>query len=79
MYNLYSLKRSAAEIAAHFGVNDPPALDFPAEVKPSESGIVVRQGASGLRRKRCLSSETTIPQPIVVIAHLAQASRHVFG
>ena len=47
MCNLYSLRSSAAEIADHFGVSDSPALDLPAEIKPGESGIVVRQGAGG--------------------------------
>ena len=45
MCNLYSLRSSAAEIAVHFGVSDPPALDIPAETKPGEPGIIVRQGA----------------------------------
>jgi putative SOS response-associated peptidase YedK len=47
MSNLYALRSSATEIAAHFGVNDPPALALPAEIKPGESGIVVREGAGG--------------------------------
>jgi putative SOS response-associated peptidase YedK len=47
MSNLYSLRSSAAEIAAHFGANDPPAPDLPAETKPGAPGIVVREGANG--------------------------------
>ncbi len=47
MCNLYSLRSSAAEIAIHFGVRDPPQLDIPAEIKPGEPGIIVRQGAGG--------------------------------
>ena len=47
MSNLYSLRSSAADIADHFGVSGPPALDLPAEIKSGEPGIVVRQGAGG--------------------------------
>jgi putative SOS response-associated peptidase YedK len=47
MSNLYSLRSSAADIAAHFGASDPPAPDLPAETKPGTPGIVVREGANG--------------------------------
>ena len=47
MCNLYSVRSSAAEIAVHFGVRDPPQLDIPAEIEPGEPGIIVRQGAGG--------------------------------
>ena len=47
MSNLYALRSGATELAALFGVNDPPALDLPAEIKPGEPGIVVREGANG--------------------------------
>jgi putative SOS response-associated peptidase YedK len=47
MCNLYSVQRSAAEIATHFGVSDPPELDIPPETKPGESGIIVRKTGSG--------------------------------
>src|SRR5277367_2603455 len=47
MSNLYALRSSAAEIADHFGVSDPPALALPAGIKPGEPGIVVREGAGG--------------------------------
>jgi putative SOS response-associated peptidase YedK len=45
MCNLYSVQRSATEIAAHFGVSDPPELDIPPETKPGEPGIIVRTTA----------------------------------
>jgi putative SOS response-associated peptidase YedK len=50
MCNLYSVQSSAAEIAVHFGVSDPPALEIPGQIKqdgikPGEPGIIVRQGA----------------------------------
>jgi putative SOS response-associated peptidase YedK len=47
MCNLYTVRKSAAEVAAHFGVSDPPQLQIPPETKPGEPGIIVRQGADG--------------------------------
>ena len=42
MCNLYEVPQSMADIAAHFGVADPPDLDIPHETKRGESGIIVR-------------------------------------
>jgi hypothetical protein len=47
MCNLYSVQRSAPEIAAHFGVSDPALLDIPPETKPGEPGIIVRKTGGG--------------------------------
>ena len=47
MSTLYSLRSSAAEIAAHFGASGRAAPDLPAETKPGAAGIVVREGAGG--------------------------------
>jgi putative SOS response-associated peptidase YedK len=43
MCNLYRVQNSVAEIAAHFGISDPPQLDIPPEIKPGEPGIIVRK------------------------------------
>ena len=50
MCNLYSVQSSAAEIAVHFGVSDPPAFEIPGQIKQDgikrgEPGIIVRQSA----------------------------------
>jgi hypothetical protein len=49
MCNLYTVHKSAAEIAAHFGVSDPPQLDIPPETKRGEPGIIVRKTGGGPR------------------------------
>jgi len=66
MGNLYSVQRSAAAIAVHFGVSDPPALEIAGRiksggVKPGEPGIIVRQGA-GRRVMQSLRRGSPRPQ-----------------
>lgn len=46
--NLYTARKSAAEVAAHFGVATPVASNAPDEVYPGAPGMVVRE-ADGVR------------------------------
>lgn len=48
MCNLYTVRKSAAEVAAHFGVAEPTAIEIPQETTPRAPGLVVR--ANGDRR-----------------------------
>ncbi|MCW6530687.1 SOS response-associated peptidase family protein [Sphingomonas sp. MMSM20] len=43
MCNLYAVRRSAAEVAAHFGVENPVASNAGDEVYPGYPGVVVRE------------------------------------
>lgn len=43
MCNLYAVRKSAAEFATHFGVNDPTQSNAPQETYPGTPGLVVRQ------------------------------------
>lgn len=43
MCNLYTIRKSADEVAAHFGVQSPPQFNSAAEVLPGYPGMVVRQ------------------------------------
>jgi putative SOS response-associated peptidase YedK len=43
MCNLYTVRKSAAEIAAHFGVSDPMQSNAPEEIYPGYPGNVVRE------------------------------------
>src|SRR3546814_12340235 len=43
MCNLYTVMKSAAEVAAHFGVSDPTQSNAPEEVYPGYPGMVVRE------------------------------------
>ena len=43
MCNLYTVRKSAAEVAAHFGVDAPAAFNTPEETLPGYSGMVVRE------------------------------------
>lgn len=54
MCNLYTERKSAAEVAAHFGVDLPPQFNTAEEVYPGYPGMVVRE-AEG---KRVLQSMT---------------------
>lgn len=45
MCNLYTVRKSAAEVAAHFGVANPMASNAPEEVYPGTPGMVVREEA----------------------------------
>lgn len=38
MCNLYTVRKSAAEVAAHFGVSDPTQSNAPEEVYPGYPG-----------------------------------------
>lgn len=48
MCNLYTVRKSAAEVAAHFGVSDPTQSNAPEEIYPGYPGMVVRE-ADGTR------------------------------
>jgi len=48
MCNLYTERLSAAEVAAHFGVDNPVASNAGEEVYPGATGLVVRE-AEGRR------------------------------
>jgi putative SOS response-associated peptidase YedK len=48
MCNLYEVPQSMADMAAHFGVANPPKLDIPHETKRGEPGVIVR-GSVGQR------------------------------
>ena len=41
MCNLYTMRKSAAEVAAHFGVKSPVASNAPEDVYPGRPGLVV--------------------------------------
>jgi putative SOS response-associated peptidase YedK len=43
MCNLYTVRKSAAEVAAHFGVTTPNQFNSAAEVVPGYPGMVVRE------------------------------------
>src|SRR3546814_20332562 len=43
MGNLDTVRKSAAEVAAHFGVSDPTQSNAPEEVYPGYPGMVVRE------------------------------------
>jgi len=46
MCNLYTERRSPAEVAAHFGVADPMATNVGGEVYPGGTGLVIREADS---------------------------------
>ena len=48
MCNLYTVRKSAAEVAAHFGVDVPTEFNTPEETLPGYPGMVVRE-AEGTR------------------------------
>jgi len=60
MCNLYEGPQSMADMAAHFGVADPPDLDIPHETKRGEPGIIVR-GSVG--RRIMLPAKWGFPRP----------------
>jgi putative SOS response-associated peptidase YedK len=43
MCNLYTVRKSAAEVAAHFGVVGSVAIDVPTETRPRLPGLIVRK------------------------------------
>lgn len=82
MCNLYTVRKSAAEVAAHFGVANPIETNAPEEVYSGTPGMVVRDGDAGrmlqsmawgfpLRLKGM--SPTAKPKPVNNIADLNKA------
>jgi len=81
MCNLYQLRKSAAEVAAHFGVDNPAQSNAGEEVYPGYPGTVVREEAGArvlqsmvwgfpLRLKGM--SPTAKPKPVNNIADLTK-------
>ncbi|SFJ96772.1 Putative SOS response-associated peptidase YedK [Sphingomonas sp. NFR04] len=81
MCNLYQLRKSAAEVAAHFGVGNPVQSNAGEEVYPGYPGMVVREEAGArvlqsmvwgfpLRLKGM--SPTAKPKPVNNIADLTK-------
>lgn len=54
MCNLYTVRKSAAEVAAHFGVPNPMQSNAPEEVYPGTPGMVVTE-ADGVRELRSMT------------------------
>ncbi|MCW3847356.1 SOS response-associated peptidase [Sphingomonas sp. LB-2] len=79
MCNLYTNRKSAAEVAAHFRVKDPFQSNAPEEVYPGQPGMVVRE-AGGARVMQSMvwgfplrlktMSPTAKPKPVNNIADL---------
>lgn len=79
MCNLYTVRKSAAEVAAHFGVNNPMASNAPEEVYPGTPGNVVREDGGvrvmqsmtwGFPLRLKVMSPTAKPKPVNNIADL---------
>ncbi|WP_246617934.1 hypothetical protein [Rhizobium populisoli] len=49
MCNLYTVRKSAVEVAAHLGVPNPMASNAPEEVYPGTPGMVVTEAVRELR------------------------------
>ena len=81
MCNLYTLRKSAAEVAAHFGISDPTLSNAADEVYPGYPGLVVRE-QDGARVLQSMAwgfplrlkgmSPTAKPKPVNNIADLAK-------
>ncbi|WP_137788066.1 SOS response-associated peptidase family protein [Sphingomonas sp. 3P27F8] len=81
MCNLYTERLSAAEVAAHFGVENPIQTNAGAEVYPGTRGMVVRE-QDGVRVLQSMTwgfplrlkgmSPTAKPKPVNNIADLAK-------
>jgi putative SOS response-associated peptidase YedK len=54
MCNLYTVRKSAEEVAAHFGVTAPSQFNAAGEVYPGSTGMVVRQ-ADGRRMLQAMT------------------------
>jgi len=54
MCNLYTVRKSAAEVAAHFGVANPIATNASEEVYPGTPGLVITE-ADGAREMRSMT------------------------
>jgi putative SOS response-associated peptidase YedK len=81
MCNLYTVRKSAAEVAAHFGVRNPIASNAPEEVYPGTPGMVVREAgkerivqsmAWGFPLRLKGMSPTAKPKPVNNIADLSK-------
>lgn len=82
MCNLYAMRKSAAEVAAHFGVEVPALSNAGEEVYPGAPGVVVRE-EDGVRVMGSLvwgfplrlkgMSPTAKPKPVNNIADLNKA------
>ncbi|MDO7843563.1 SOS response-associated peptidase [Sphingomonas immobilis] len=81
MCNLYTVRKSAAEVAAHFRVRNPVASNAGEEVYPGTPGLVVRE-ADGERILQSMTwgfplrlktmAPTAKPKPVNNIADLAK-------
>jgi putative SOS response-associated peptidase YedK len=79
MCNLYTVRKSAFEVARHFGVDDPLQTNAPEEVYPGTPGMVVRD-EDGTRVLQSMAwgfplrlkgmSPTAKPKPVNNIADL---------
>jgi len=79
MCNLYTVRKSATEVAAHFGVANPVQSNAGEEVYPGTPGVVVRE-ADGMRIAQSMTwgfplrlktmSPTAKPKPVNNIADL---------
>ncbi|PVX31495.1 DUF159 family protein [Sphingomonas pokkalii] len=81
MCNLYQLRKSAAEVAAHFGVDTPVQSNAGEEVYPGYPGMVVREEAGtrvlqsmvwGFPLRLKGMSPTAKPKPVNNIADLTK-------
>jgi putative SOS response-associated peptidase YedK len=80
MCNLYTVRKSTAEIAADFGVVEVPAVEVPIETTPRTPGLIVREqngrhvlqalswGFPRLSREARLKREE--PSPVNLVANL---------
>jgi putative SOS response-associated peptidase YedK len=66
--NLYTVRKSAAEVAAHFGVANPVQSNAGEEVYPGTPGVVVRE-AEGQRIAQSMGP-TAKPKPVNNIADM---------
>ena len=79
MCNLYTVRKSVAEVAAHFRVANPVATNAPEDVYPGRPGLVVRE-ADGRRVMQSMTwgfplrlktmAPTSKPRPVNNIADL---------
>lgn len=76
MCNLYAVRKSADEVARHFGVTPSPALSPPEETLPRGAGLVVR-GAGSRRTLHQMSwgfprqtAQMRAPSPVNLVADL---------
>jgi len=81
MCNLYTWRMSAAEVAAHFGVEHPVESNAGEEVYPGTPGVVMREEAGGLILQSMTwgfplrlktMSPTAKPKPVNNIADLTK-------